>query len=103
MTDCARVLIADDTRFMRKLVGDVLTAAGHEVVGHAGDGREAVSRYAELRPDLVTLDPSLAHAEEDSALDAIRSLDRGARVLVCAKPSTREGLIGEIAMALRGW
>ena len=52
----ARVLVVDDAAFMRKMVSDALTKGGHEVVGEAGNGVEAVERYQELKPDLTTLD-----------------------------------------------
>src|SRR5215207_6979575 len=52
----ARVLVVDDAAFMRKMVSDVLVGGGHEVVGEAGDGAEAVARYRELRPEVTTLD-----------------------------------------------
>ena len=52
----ARVLVVDDAAFMRKLVTDVVTDGGHEVVGQAATGIEAVERYQELRPDVTTLD-----------------------------------------------
>ena len=41
--DMARVLVVDDAAFMRKMVSDVLLGGGHEVVGEAGDGVEAVA------------------------------------------------------------
>ena len=51
------VLIADDQPLIRQAVGDILTdQSGIAVVGHAVDGTEAVSRTAELRPDVVLMD-----------------------------------------------
>ena len=41
----ARVLVVDDAAFMRKMVSDALTKGGHEVVGEAGNGVEAIARY----------------------------------------------------------
>ena len=41
----ARVLVVDDAAFMRKVVSDALASGGHEVVGEAGNGTEAVQRY----------------------------------------------------------
>ena len=38
----ARILVVDDTQFMRAVIGDVLVSAGHEVVGEARNGAEAV-------------------------------------------------------------
>jgi len=46
----ARILVVDDAAFMRKMVKDALAAAGHEVVGEAGNGVEAVARFQELKP-----------------------------------------------------
>ena len=40
----ARILVVDDAAFMRKMVTDALSAAGHEVVGEAGNGAEAVGK-----------------------------------------------------------
>ena len=50
------VLICDDSVFMRTMVGDILTQAGHVIVGEAETGEEAVERYRQLRPDFVTMD-----------------------------------------------
>ena len=41
----ARVLVVDDAAFMRKMVTDALTKGGHEVIGEASNGIEAVERY----------------------------------------------------------
>lgn len=51
-----RILIVDDAAFMRMMIKDILVKNGFEVVGEAQDGVEAVEKYAELKPDLVTLD-----------------------------------------------
>lgn len=52
----ARVLIVDDSMFMRKVLGDILTKNGHQVVGEAQSGEEALTAIARSKPDLVTLD-----------------------------------------------
>ncbi|RMG91204.1 MAG: response regulator, partial [Candidatus Dadabacteria bacterium] len=52
----SRVLVVDDAVFMRRTLRDILEAAGHQVVAEAGDGVEALERYEEHRPDVVTLD-----------------------------------------------
>lgn len=50
----ARVLVVDDAAFMRKVVSDALNGGGHEVVGEASNGAEAITRYQELKPELTT-------------------------------------------------
>ena len=80
----ARVLVVDDAAFMRKMVSDVLTKGGHEVVGEAGNGAEAVDRYAELRPEVTTLDITMPEKDGLAALREIIQLDPAARVVMCS-------------------
>ncbi|MGP0035062.1 MAG: response regulator [Solirubrobacteraceae bacterium] len=80
----ARVLVVDDAAFMRKVVSDALASGGHEVVGEAGNGTEAVQRYQELSPELVTLDITMPEKDGLEALREIISIDPGARVLMCS-------------------
>ena len=51
-----QMLIVDDAAFMRMMIKDILTKNGYEVVGEAQDGVQAVEKYNELKPDLVTMD-----------------------------------------------
>lgn len=80
----ARVLIADDAAFMRMMVKDVLTKEGHEVVGEAVDGADAVAKYKEIKPDLVTMDITMPNMDGIQALKEIRAFDAGAKVLMCS-------------------
>jgi two-component system chemotaxis response regulator CheY len=80
----ARVLVVDDAAFMRKMVGDALTAGGHEVIGEAGDGREAVESFRQLRPEVTTLDITMPEQDGLQALREIVSLDPSARVVMCS-------------------
>ena len=51
-----RVLVVDDAAFMRMMIKDILQKGGYEVVGEAEDGKRAIEKYKELKPDLVTMD-----------------------------------------------
>ncbi|OIP40984.1 two-component system response regulator [Candidatus Desantisbacteria bacterium CG2_30_40_21] len=59
----ARILIVNDSLFMRRILRKILTCAGYDVVGEATDGTIAVQRYRELKPDLVTMDIVLPDIE----------------------------------------
>jgi two-component system, chemotaxis family, chemotaxis protein CheY len=80
----ARVLVVDDAAFMRKMVSDALAKGGHEVVGEAADGQEAIERFQELSPDLLTLDITMPEKDGLQALKEIVALDPGARVVMCS-------------------
>jgi two-component system, chemotaxis family, chemotaxis protein CheY len=80
----ARVLVVDDAAFMRKMVGDALAKGGHEVVGEAGNGVEAIERFQELKPDLMTLDITMPEKDGLAALAEIVAADPSARVVMCS-------------------
>ncbi len=52
----ARIMIVDDALMMRTTLRRLLEKAGHEVVGEASNGEQAISQYPQCRPDLVTMD-----------------------------------------------
>ena len=80
----ARVLVVDDAAFMRKVLSDALAKGGHEVVGEAANGIEAVSRYQELHPDVTTLDITMPEKDGLAALREILAVDPGAKVVMCS-------------------
>jgi two-component system chemotaxis response regulator CheY len=80
----ARVLVVDDAAFMRKMVGDALSKGGHEVVGEASNGVEAVAQFQALRPDLTTLDITMPEKDGIAALKDIIAFDPGAKVVMCS-------------------
>jgi two-component system chemotaxis response regulator CheY len=80
----ARILVVDDAVFMRKMVKDALSAAGHEVVGEAGNGVDAVAQFQQLKPDLMTLDITMPEKDGLEALAEIVGSDPAARVVMCS-------------------
>ncbi len=66
-----RVLVADDARFMREMIREIIEPEGFEVVGEAADGVQAVESYQELKPDLITMDIVMPRC---SGLDAVRKI-----------------------------
>jgi two-component system chemotaxis response regulator CheY len=69
---------------MRKLLTDALTNGGHEVIGEAGNGVEAVARWQELRPELTTLDITMPEKDGLSALAEIMAIDPSAKIIMCS-------------------
>ena len=78
------VLICDDAAFMRSLLSDILTDAGFQVVGEAQNGAEAVDKFRQLRPDLVTMDILMPDMGGIDAVREIVKLEPRAKVLMCS-------------------
>jgi len=70
----ARVLIVDDALFMRKMLSDILKKEGIEVCGEAENGKEAIEKYQQLKPDLVTMDIVMPKMEEIDGVAAVREI-----------------------------
>lgn len=79
-----RILIVDDAAFMRMMIRDILTKNGFEVVGEAQDGAQAVEKYKELHPDLVTMDITMPEMDGIAALKEIRKMDSNAKIIMCS-------------------
>jgi two-component system chemotaxis response regulator CheY len=78
------VLICDDAVFMRTMLGDILQQAGFDVVGEAETGSQAVERYTQLRPDLVTMDIVMPFKSGIEATKEILAFDDKATIIMCS-------------------
>lgn len=79
-----RVLIVDDAAFMRIKLKDILEKNGYEVAGEAQNGNEAVEKYKEVQPDIVTMDITMPEKDGVEALKEIKAIDKNAIVLMCS-------------------
>ncbi len=80
----AKILVVDDAAFMRMMIKDILTKNGYEVAGEAENGAVAVSKYSELKPDLVLMDITMPEKDGIQALKDIKAGDAGAKVIMCS-------------------
>lgn len=77
-------LVCDDSVFMRTMVSDILRSAGFEIVGEAETGTEAVEKYRQLKPDLVTMDIVMPEMGGIDAVRAITKEDKHAKIVMCS-------------------
>lgn len=79
-----KVLIVDDTSFMRKLLGDIISKSGFEIVGEGGNGQEGFDLYKKLKPDIVTLDITMPDVTGLECVKMIRKFDPNANIVMCS-------------------
>lgn len=87
-----RLLVVDDALIMRTMIKDIARSAGWEIIGEATTGAEAVARYRELKPDLVTLDIVMPEMDGVEALRTIRAEDPRALVVMVSAVDQRAKL-----------
>ena len=96
-----RVLVVDDATFMRMIVKDTLTPRGFEIAGEARNGAEAVTKYTQLKPDLVTMDITMKEKDGLEAARDILAADPNARIVMVTALGQEKILLDSIAVGVR--
>ncbi|MBQ6589819.1 MAG: response regulator [Butyrivibrio sp.] len=79
-----KILIADDTTFMREMLKSALDPEKFQIVGEATDGVQAVEFYKEKKPDLMILDINMPKMNGIDALTEVIKYDGNANVIMCS-------------------
>lgn len=93
-----RILIVDDIPFVRKAMNQILTRLGHEIVGEATNGREAIDLYVQTQPDFVLMDLAMPLMNGIEATRQIMKINSQANVVILSS-LTQENLISEAILA----
>jgi two-component system, chemotaxis family, chemotaxis protein CheY len=78
----ARIMIVDDTTMMRATLRRFLEKAGHEIVGEAINGEQAIINYSQFQPDMVTMDITMPGLGGVEAIKQIIESDPAANIIV---------------------
>jgi two-component system chemotaxis response regulator CheY len=93
-----KVMIVDDTLFMRHMLRGIVEEEGWTVIGEAVNGEDAVRKYLEYLPDITTMDIVMPVKSGIEALSEIIALDKKAKVVICSALG-QEGMIEEARKA----
>ena len=91
-----RILVVDDAAFMRMTLKNILIKGGYEIAGEAADGKAAVEKYKELKPDLVLLDVTMPGLDGIGALKEIMAFDPNAVCIMCSAMGQQSSVIDAI-------
>ena len=78
------ILIVDDAAFMRMMIKDILSKNGYTVAAEAENGKIAVDKYSEVKPDLVLMDITMPEMDGIQALKKIKEGDPSANIIMCS-------------------
>ncbi len=93
-----RVLIVDDAAFMRVSIKNMLSRHNYEIVGEAENGKAAIIKYQELKPDIVTMDITMPEMDGLASLKEILALDPSANVIMVSAMG-QESMVREAVLA----
>jgi two-component system chemotaxis response regulator CheY len=91
-----RILIVDDAAFMRMVLRQIVIEGGHQVVGEAGNGEEAISTYGKVLPDIVTMDITMPGMDGVEAVRQIISKHPTAKIIMCSAMGQKTMVIDAI-------
>lgn len=97
----AKVLICDDSAFMRMMLKRILSELGHQVVAEAANGNEAVDKYRRYKPDLTTMDITMPERDGIEAVKIICREDKKAKIIMVTAIGQRQILHEAIAAGAR--
>lgn len=80
----AKVMIVDDAAFMRANLKNILEDSGHKIIEEAENGKDAIEKFKEVKPELVTMDITMPEMDGLEALKNILKIDPEARVVMCS-------------------
>lgn len=98
-----RVLLAEDHQIVRQGVRSLLEKAGHEVVGEASDGREAVQLARTLSPDIAVLDVAMPRMNGLDTAREIRSLSPKTRTILLTMYTDKAYILEAIKVGAKGY
>lgn len=98
-----RVLLVDDSTYIRTVLGSIIADAGFEVVGEAADGKEAIRKYMDLKPDIVLMDVIMEPMDGMAATEAILDKDPAALIVMVTVLENKEILMDLIKIGAKGY
>ncbi len=85
-----KILIVDDAIVARMVLKKILAQSGYEVVGEAEDGLQAIEKFKELKPDIVTMDIVMPEMDGIEATKNITGFDPSAKVIITSTMHQKE-------------
>ena len=89
----AKILIVDDSRTSRKILKGVLEGAGHEILGEATNGQEGYDMYAQLKPEVVTMDITMPVMSGVESLKKIKGDFPDAKVIMVSAAGQQHNMV----------
>lgn len=101
MIKMARLMVVDDSIFMRLMIKNILLELGHEIVAEASNGLEAISLFLQHSPDIITLDITMPEMDGITALKEIKSYKSDSKIIMVSAMGQQSFVIEAITLGAR--
>ncbi|MBX3721738.1 MAG: response regulator [Turneriella sp.] len=88
-----RILIADDSMMVRRILEKFATQLNLEVVGAAANGREALKMFQDLKPDIVSLDITMPEMDGLTAMQKILEVGPEAKIVIVSAVNSKDTIV----------
>ena len=104
MTKIVRTLVVDDSAFMRNILKKILSSTNkYVVVGEASNGKEAIEKVKELKPDLITMDIVMPEMDGIEATRRIKKEFPDIKIVMCTSVDQEKKMIEAIEAGADGY
>lgn len=104
MNPKSKIVLAEDHTILREGLKSLLSSSQElEVVGEAGDGREAIQCVEKLKPDLILIDLSMPRMNGMEAIREIRRLSKEVRIVVLTVHKSEEYILATFKAGANGY
>lgn len=98
-----KILIIDDASYMREMIRDIVAKVGYEIAGEAEDAADAASKYAAVKPDLVTMDIVMRNKSGIDGVKEIMKVDPNAKILMISAMGQQSMVVEAIQAGAKGF
>ncbi|ABR46481.1 response regulator receiver protein [Alkaliphilus metalliredigens QYMF] len=98
-----KVMIVDDSSFLRNIISDILQQSGFEIVGQAGSKEEALEVYDKTNPDIVTMDIAMPGADGFECVKALFEKNQDLKIIMISSMQDEELLTKAEKMKISGF
>nr|WP_312290909.1 response regulator [Clostridium chromiireducens] len=98
-----KIMVVDDSLIMISNLTHTLTEMGHEVVGTARSGSEAVSKSKKLNPDIITMDITMGDINGIEAVEKIMKTDPDKIIIMITSHGQEKMVIDAVSVGAKGY
>jgi two-component system chemotaxis response regulator CheY len=92
----ATILVVDDSSYLRIKMKKILEKYGYNVVGEAADGVEAIGKFKDLNPDIITMDIVMPKQDGIETLKKIKRINPNARVIMVSSVGLQDKVLDSL-------